>query len=120
MYKISVESYFSAAHHLRNYHGNCENVHGHNWRVLVSARYKDVGSSGMAIDFRELKKLTDEIVMAIDHKDLNDTEFFRDKNPTSENIARFIFDSVKGRKVPVESVTVFETDRYSASYSEES
>ena len=116
MYKITVESSFSAAHHLSNYSGNCENIHGHNWKVRVTACYEDVDSCGMGIDFRELKRITEEVLGSMDHRDLNNEEYFIENNPTSENIARYIFDRVKDAGIPVGEVTVFETDRYSATY----
>ncbi|MBN2406539.1 MAG: 6-carboxytetrahydropterin synthase QueD [Elusimicrobia bacterium] len=119
MYKISVLSFFSAAHHLINYRGNCENVHGHNWKVKVTAGFADVPGNGMAMDFRELKKITDDVLETIDHRDLNGVEFFSKTNPTSENIARYIFGKIKEKGVPVCSVTVFETENYSAAYSED-
>jgi len=118
MYKITVESSFSAAHHLVNYKGNCENVHGHNWRVLVAAGYENVSDDGIAIDFRELKKALESILEHLDHKDLNNIEYFNE-NPTSERIAEYIFRKIREQDIPVKNVKVFETDSYCAEYSED-
>ncbi|MFW6172738.1 MAG: 6-carboxytetrahydropterin synthase QueD [Elusimicrobiota bacterium] len=117
MYKISIKSNFSAAHHLFDYNGNCENIHGHNFKVIVTAGYESVPSSGMAIDFRELKDKTNNVLKSLDHKDINKLDYFKKINPTSENIAKYIFDRVSQQDIPVLEVTVFETDKYSASYS---
>ena len=116
MYKITVKTHFSSAHHLREYKGNCENVHGHNWKVEVTAAFKELPESGMAMDFRDLKKVTSGVIDKIDHKDINQLDYFKDVNPTSENIAKFIFDRIAQEGVPVREVKVFETDKYSASY----
>ena len=119
MFKISVLSGFSAAHHLVEYQGDCENIHGHNWKVRVTAGYENLPENGMAIDFRILKKVTDELLDELDHKDINTVPFFVSNNPTSENIARFLYTRIKEKAVPVITVEIFETDYYSASYSEE-
>ena len=118
MYKINVETYFSAAHHLKNYSGNCENIHGHNWKVRVTACYAELQPDGIAIDFRDLKKVTQSVIDELDHQDLNQLNCFENKNSTSENIAKYIFDAIKTQDIPIKSVTVFETDKFSATYSE--
>ncbi len=119
MYRVTVESDFSAAHRIREYGGDCENLHGHNFRVFLSVSSKELPPSGMCVDFRDLKKVLGEVLETLDHKDINRLEYFRDVNPTSENIARYIFESVRKKGAPVSEVTVFETDSCSASYSEE-
>ena len=118
MYRITVESSFSAAHHLANYRGNCEKVHGHNWKIRVSAVFKELKESGFAMDFRELKGVLREVLVKLDYKDLNELDYFIDSNPTSENIAKYVYDEIKGSGVPVDEVTVFETDTCSATYYE--
>lgn len=119
MYRITVKTKFSSAHHLRNYRGNCENVHGHNWEVLVTAKYKGLAENGIAIDFRELMEISKKIVDKLDHKDLNSMDYFIEHNPTSENIAKYIYDEIKQHGIPVESIAVAETDNYTATYSED-
>lgn len=117
MFKITVESGFASAHQIREYGGDCENMHGHNFRVLLTASFPELPESGMCMDFRVLKKILNEVLDILDHKDINSLEFFHKVNPTSENIAKYIFDKVAEKDVPVSEVTVFETDSYSASYS---
>ncbi len=119
MYYVTVKSYFSAAHRLRNYNGNCENNHGHNWKVKVTAGFKKLDDNGMAFDFRELQNITDNILDKLDHENLNRLPYFKEDNPSSENIAKYIFDAAK-KFVPVTRVEVFETEKYCAAYSEES
>ena len=118
-YSITVESYFSAAHRLKKYKGKCENLHGHNWRVEVVISSDVLNSTGMVFDFKEARRLLDKILGSLDHKELNKNEFFKKKNPTSELIAEFVFNSYKKKlKAPLklESVSVWETPTSSARY----
>lgn len=118
MYKITVKSHFSAAHHLKNYNGNCENIHGHNWNVSVSAEFAELSQNGIAMDFRDLKKTLQKVIDELDHTDLNSIIYFKEKNPTSENVAKYIHEGIKKQGVPLVSVTVSETSDYSATYTE--
>lgn len=119
MYKINVKSRFSAAHHLRNYKGDCENIHGHNWEVSVTAEFTELSRDGIAIDFRDLKQALHKVIDELDHTDLNSMDYFRETNPTSENVAEYIYRGIKKQGIPLVSVTVSETSDYSATYSEE-
>ncbi len=120
MYEIMVQESFSAAHRLRNYGGQCEELHGHNWRVEVVVRARQLDSTGLAMDFRELKHHTREILSGLDHAFLNELLPFQQLNPSSENIARFIFQSLEskmaGRPISVVRVNVWESDHSCASY----
>ncbi|MDD5449978.1 MAG: 6-carboxytetrahydropterin synthase QueD [Candidatus Omnitrophica bacterium] len=118
MYKIKVISDFSAAHMLRGYKGKCENMHGHNWRVEVSVYSDKLNGLGMVADFTELKKELNAVLEGLDHKNLNDLAYFKKSNPTSENIAKYIYDRVNGQWSMVKAVTVWESDRSSATYTE--
>jgi len=119
MYRIKVKRIFSSAHHLRNYKGKCENVHGHNWAVSVEVEKNELDSSGMVMDFKELKMKLDEILKILDHKDLNEVEYFKIVNPSSENIAKYIYEELK-KNLPQDlkicMVEVSETPDSSASY----
>lgn len=97
MYDIFVTTHFAGAHHLRDYPGDCENPHGHNWKVVVTVRATKLDKLGIGIDFKLLKKYLKEVVDQLDHRDLNMFEPFLHINPSSENIARFIFESLKDR-----------------------
>ena len=116
MYSIKVEANFSSAHNLRGYRGKCEDLHGHNWKVeLVIAKNK-LDNLGMVADFRLLKDKLNAILEELDHKYLNDIPYFKKVNPTSESIARYIYDCIKRKVSSVKSVTVWESENSSATY----
>ena len=119
MYQLQAEAHFSAAHRLREYDGACENLHGHNWRVLVLLESEVVDRLGMVMDFKEVKALLGEILSRLDHVFLNDLDDFKEQNPTTENIARVIHDELSPRLpegVGLGAVTVWESPGCSATY----
>lgn len=95
MYRVKTFMYFSSAHNLRNYNGNCENLHGHNWKVEAILQGEFLDETGMLVDFKILKKSLKDILDRLDHKYLNDIGHFKTVNPTSENMAKYIFDELK-------------------------
>jgi 6-pyruvoyltetrahydropterin/6-carboxytetrahydropterin synthase len=122
MYELVVESKFAAAHQLRGYEGKCEKLHGHNWRVTIAVTSDRLNEQGLAVDFHELKKSLREVLDQLEHTFLNDIFPFTQINPSSENLAKWIYDSI-GKKIndddlEVASVTVWESDTASASYFE--
>jgi 6-pyruvoyltetrahydropterin/6-carboxytetrahydropterin synthase len=120
MYEISVESSFSAAHRLKGYHGPCENLHGHNWLVRATVRCEELDATGLGIDFHDLKRILKEVLREFDHKDLNAVLDGKGINPSSENIARYIFEKLESAlgamAVRIARVEVFETPGNCASY----
>lgn len=120
MFDIFVKTHFAGAHHLRDYPGDCEKPHGHNWKVDVTVRATELDQCGMGIDFKVLKTIVKEVLDLLDHKDLNTLPYFETKNPSSEHIAEFIFDEVAKRLTSdthsVYSVTVLETDFQGLTY----
>jgi len=121
MYELSIETQFAAAHQLRGYKGKCENMHGHNWRVQVSISSEKLNDIGIVMDFHDLKKVTKEVIASLDHSYLNEVFPFTEINPSSENIAKWIFESLKKRledSVKVNSITVWESENSSATYYE--
>ena len=89
MFEVSIQDKFAAAHNLRGYQGNCENLHGHNWLVEAAVRGKrDV--NGMVVDFRVLKGILKDTLETLDHNYLNELDYFKERNTTTENIAEFI------------------------------
>ncbi len=122
MYDLMIESQFSSAHQLRGYKGKCEALHGHNWRVQVTVSSDKLDDIGMVIDFHELKKILGEVISSLDHSFLNDVFPFTEINPSSENIAKWIYDSIKKKldedKCNISSVTVWENETASATYYE--
>ena len=117
MYEVIVEQTFAAAHALRNYHGSCEKTHGHNFRVEITVTGGEVDSAGMLVDFLDLKRYMDQVVMRLDHTFLNEIEPFTTVSPSAENIAKHIYEEM-GKLIAVSRVRVWETDGMSAVYHE--
>jgi 6-pyruvoyltetrahydropterin/6-carboxytetrahydropterin synthase len=122
MYEVSIQTTFSAAHRLRNYQGDCEALHGHNWKVQVTAQAQQLNDIGLALDFKILKKITAEALSSMDHSFLNEVAPFDVVNPTSENMARVIFEEIKPRLAEygaaLSKISVWESDNSWASYCE--
>lgn len=123
MYEVFVRAHFSAAHHLRDYPGDCEKCHGHNWSVEVAVRCTSLDHIGMGLDFRTIKKALRETLSELDHADLNELSYFRAKNPSSENIAAYIYKKLQsyfnGKPGRLQRVTVGETPETGVSYWED-
>jgi 6-pyruvoyltetrahydropterin/6-carboxytetrahydropterin synthase len=123
MYDLMIETRFSSAHQLRGYKGKCELLHGHNWKVQVFVSAEKLNEIDIAMDFHDIKAQTEEIVGQLDHGFLNDIFPFTEINPSSENIAKWIFDSLKKKiddgNVQLSAVTVWESDTASATYYED-
>ncbi|PNU19061.1 6-carboxytetrahydropterin synthase QueD [Geothermobacter hydrogeniphilus] len=121
MYRLTIQTQFAAAHNLVNYQGDCENLHGHNWKVEVRVAARELDKSGLGIDFKVLKHRTNAVLDSLDHKYLNKLEPFLDLSPSSENIARYLFEQLgellNTDNVTVEQVNVWESDNACASYS---
>jgi 6-pyruvoyltetrahydropterin/6-carboxytetrahydropterin synthase len=122
MYTLRVEADFAAAHFLGAYHGKCENLHGHNYRVRLWVRGEKTDEGGMLADFGILKKILRGVCAALDHSNLNDNPAFNN-NPSAERIARHIFDeSVSAFTAAgldpamISSVDVYETPGSMARY----
>jgi queuosine biosynthesis protein QueD len=116
MYEIKVKANFSAAHNLRNYRGKCENLHGHNWNIEAVFAYKSLDKDGMAVDFKEAKKILKSVLEKFDHSYLNETSVFKKLNPTSENVAKLIHDDIKKINKQIASVSVWENENSCATY----
>lgn len=116
MFELSVESHFSSAHRLLNYQGKCENLHGHNWRVEITVAGEHLDKSGMLVDFKILKSKLNEVLEHLDHKDLNSLEDLKDISPSSENIAKYIFEQLQETLPQLKQVAVWETERARAIY----
>lgn len=118
MYRVRVVMSFNGAHNLRNYNGKCENLHGHNWKVEAYLKGDELNETEMLVDFTILKKRLKEILETLDHKYLNEhVPFFVEHNPTSENISRYIYTSLKETfGALTDRVIVWETDIQAAEY----
>ncbi|MFA6216984.1 MAG: 6-carboxytetrahydropterin synthase QueD [Candidatus Omnitrophota bacterium] len=118
MFTIKVEGSFSSAHNLRGYKGKCEDLHGHNWKVEISAAGDTLDKIGMVLDFKFLKARLSKVLEPLDHAYLNNVAYFKKVNPTSENIAKYIYQKLKSGIPCLKSVTVWENVASAATYEE--
>ena len=122
MYELKIVTDFSAAHRLENFYGKCESLHGHNWKVEVFLRGDRLDNTGLVRDFGVVKAKTREVLAELDHQYLNDLPAFRQQNPSSENLARYLFErlgtALNDGGVQVTRVSVWESDTSCASYFE--
>ena len=122
MYRLMIRTSFAAAHCLLHYQGDCENLHGHNWKVEVAATARDLDKAGLGIDFKILKAETTSFLKSLDHKYLNELPPFLELSPSSENIARYLYFELSrifnDKNIKVEMVTVWESDHAGASFYE--
>jgi 6-pyruvoyltetrahydropterin/6-carboxytetrahydropterin synthase len=125
MFEVSVEDSFSAGHALRGYRGKCENPHGHNYKVRITLAGESLDDIGLLFDFKDLKLLMNEVIDRLDHKFLNDTEEFRNLNPSAENMAKHFYQELGRRlhavtngRVRIKQVKLWETDTTTATYYE--
>ena len=122
MYELTVISDFAAAHNLRQYEGECENLHGHNWNVEVTVASKKLNKIGLGVDFKILKRTLENILKRLDHKYLNEIQPFDKENPSSENIARYIFKQfqkeIKDKNIKTARVKVWESENAAPVYYE--
>ncbi|MCF7928232.1 MAG: 6-carboxytetrahydropterin synthase QueD [Spirochaetales bacterium] len=119
MYQVRTEDHFAAAHFLASYHGKCERVHGHNYRVRLTCEGQELDEGGMLVDFGVLKQALKTVLLELDHTNLNDhPEFARAGDPSAEHIAEFIYRRVHRQlpDAPLTMVEVFETDKNRAAY----
>jgi 6-pyruvoyltetrahydropterin/6-carboxytetrahydropterin synthase len=123
-FEVMIERNFSSAHQLRGYRGKCENLHGHNYKIEIYARGKELNNIGLLVDFVELKQAADDLVTYLDHKNLNELEpFVVEQNPSAENVARFVLEKLAAKindeRVQIYKVRCFETPTSVATYTVE-
>lgn len=120
VYEVYVKTHFSAAHSLCGYPGDCARLHGHNWIVEVYVRCKELNDIGIGIDFRDIKRAVKDVMEGLDHFNLNDLPAFQNINPSSENIAKFLFREISKKlnsdAIRVSKVKVSETPGAGAFY----
>ena len=119
MFELVIKGDIASAHFLRGYEGKCKNLHGHTWKVEVYIQSSTLDKIGMVADFAILKKDLREFLMTIDHMCLNDLEYFKKVNPTTENIAKYIYENFSKTVAPLKlsKVTVWESDLCAVTYS---
>lgn len=122
-FEVRVQAEFSGAHHLRGYPGDCERPHGHNWTLEVFVECDELNETGIGIDFYKVKDAVQSVLAEIDHRDLNTLPQFQHKNPTSENVAAYLYLELTRRlnrgKTRVTKVGVSETQNFGVFYWEE-
>ncbi len=121
MFEVMIERHFSSAHQLRGYRGKCENLHGHNYKIEIFARGRELDNIGLLVDFGELKAAADEVVQYLDHRNINELPPFDvELNPSAENLARYILERVAARvgdeRVQIYKVRCYETPTSVATY----
>jgi 6-pyruvoyltetrahydropterin/6-carboxytetrahydropterin synthase len=120
MYELKVVTKFAAAHQLTMVGSKCENMHGHNWKIEVYVTGEDTDDAGVLMDFGIVKKHVREIMSMLDHKYLNELDYFRHSQPSSENIAYFVATELQKRidnqSVSLSKVTAWESDDAAATY----
>lgn len=137
MYGLKTESSFDASHFLTDYHGKCENLHGHRWRVVARLEVRELQSEGtckdMVVDFGDFKAALRELTEQLDHRFLveagslaSDTLACLDREgfkllempfrTTAESLAKWFFDQLAARGLPVAQVDVYETPNNCAYY----
>jgi len=115
-----IERNFSSAHQLRGYKGKCENLHGHNYKIEIYARGRELDNIGLLVDFVELKAAADEVVLYLDHRNINELPPFDELQPSAENLARYVLERVAKHinddRVEIYKVRCFETPTSVATY----
>jgi 6-pyruvoyltetrahydropterin/6-carboxytetrahydropterin synthase len=120
MYELKVVTKFAAAHQLTMVGSKCENLHGHNWKIEVCVSGENTDGTGVLLDFGVIKKHVRDIMFMLDHKYLNEIEYFQQNQPSSENIAFFVATELQKRidnhTAQVSRVTAWESDDACATY----
>jgi 6-pyruvoyltetrahydropterin/6-carboxytetrahydropterin synthase len=120
MFTLFVRETFAAAHRLELYHGKCEELHGHNFKVEALIEGERIGREGMLLDFAILKARLRQILADLDHRYINEIPFFKERASTSEHLAIYVHDRLKemlaGEDVAVKEVRVWESDNAYAAY----
>ena len=123
MFDVEIRRTFSAAHQLKGYDGDCKNLHGHNYSVVVHVAAEKLNDIGIALDFKLLKAALDEVISGYDHRNLSELPEFRSVNPTSEILAKTIYDrmgaKLNGNGIKVTKVRIGESENSAITYSEE-
>jgi len=121
MYQLFVEEHFDAAHYLRNYHGKCENLHGHRFKVIARLQATKLDENGLAYDFVQIKRYLGESLAQFDHACLNDVPPFDKIEPSCENIAATIYNELQPHfsesAVKLACVEVWESPTSGVAYS---
>ena len=122
MFELTVKAEFEAAHHINGYNGKCQRLHGHNWSVEAIVEGRELDELGMLVDFKILKAELNVVLDELDHRYLNELSIFATKNPTAENLAKYVFDSLSESKIfksstaRLKAIRVYESPRSCVTY----
>ncbi len=97
MWEISVETALAARHQIRGVPGEGGRVHEHRWTVRVFVRSTALDATGWVLDFHEVDAALRALVAPFEGAFVNDVPPFDDVNPTRENLARFLAESLGAR-----------------------
>lgn len=130
MYGLKTESSFDAAHFLTDYHGKCENLHGHRWRVVAYLEVPETQNEGtckdMVVDFADFKRALRELTEGLDHTFIVEEGSLQPKTldclreegftlsimpfrTTAENLAAYFYGRLEAEGLPVAQVDVYES-----------
>ena len=120
-FTVRVSAEFEAAHHLREYIGGPEPVHGHSWRIEAELGADSLGPYDLSVDFVPAERLLREMASLLHDRDLNGVPPFDRRNPTAENVALWVADEIRRSGIlsggtRLEAVTVWEGRRNSVTY----
>jgi 6-pyruvoyltetrahydropterin/6-carboxytetrahydropterin synthase len=139
MYGLKTEAAFDAAHFLTDYHGKCENLHGHRWRVVAYLEAPQLQKKGttkdMVLDFADFKQAVRALAERFDHSFLVEEGSLKPETmkcleeegfvlsivkfrTTAENLARFFFECLREEGLPVSQVDMYETPNNCACFKE--
>lgn len=96
---IRVEARFEAAHHLREYYGAPEPLHGHSWKVEVKIQSTKLDKEDISVDYVKVKKAVEALAKKFDYHCINEVPPFDKINPSSENIAKWFYDNLNKKKL---------------------
>ena len=125
LFELTVKAEFEAAHQINGYKGKCQRLHGHNWAVEAIVEGNELDELGMLIDFKILKAELNNVLDELDHRYLNELQIFAIKNPTAENLAKYVFDNLSASeiftnsKARLKAIRVFESPRSCVTYTED-
>ena len=120
MFEVTVLDHIASAHQLPGYDGPCKNLHGHTWKVQMLVYGEQVDGIGLLADFKVLKAKLKEVLLPLDHVVLNELPAFKDVNPSTENLARYIYRALVPVVPPLclKHVQVWESETASVIYYE--
>jgi 6-pyruvoyltetrahydropterin/6-carboxytetrahydropterin synthase len=119
-YELAITGHFASAHSLRGYQGPCEEIHGHTWKVEITLISQETNTIGLVVDFRDMKDKLEKFLSQLDHGYLNNLPAFQKDNPSTENLAKFIYQGFSPLCLPhkLQKVRVWESDSASVTYYE--